>query len=154
MGRPDRYTGRDRPRTDDTNWSPRDDLRWYADQVRGIGLMAKLPFTIPRDMIRELRKGGGPNDGGITPGDPVLAPIDGVSFDVWLEATAQIAHRRIPEQGRDAVAASLGAPAGAWASAEAAWRARQSRDPRLVERFSSNLVHRLGELQRENPSRA
>ena len=80
--------------------------------------------------------------------------LDGVSFDVWLEATAQIAHRRIPEDGRDAVAESLGAPAGSWAAAEAAWRARQSHDPRLVERFSSNLVHRLGDLQRENPSRA
>ena len=154
MGLLDRNTRRDRARTDDTNWSPRDDLHWYADQVRGVGLMAKLPFTIPRDMIRELRKGGGPNDGGIPPGDPVLAPIDGVSFDVWLETTAQIAHRRIPEDGRDAVAESLGAPAGSWSAAEAAWRTRQSHDPRLVERFSSNLVHRLGELQRENPSRA
>ncbi len=154
MGRPDRRGGRgDRPRTDDTNWSPRDDLRWYADQVRGVGLMAKLPFTIPRDMIRELRKGDGPSDGGIPPGDPVLAPIDGVTFDIWLEATAQIAHRRVPTEGRDDVATSLGAPAGAWAGAEASWQARQGRDPRLVERFSTNLVARLGELQRENPSR-
>jgi hypothetical protein len=53
---------RKRPRTDDTNWGPRDDVRWYTDQAKGAvgaaGEIARMPRTWMREvrgMFREMR---------------------------------------------------------------------------------------------------
>ena len=46
---------RDRPRTDDTNWSPRDDVEWYTDQAKAAPGAAKELFSMPRAWVREVR---------------------------------------------------------------------------------------------------
>jgi hypothetical protein len=54
---------RDRPRTDDTNWSPRDDVQWYSEQAKGAvgaaGELIRMPRTWAREvrtMVREMRE--------------------------------------------------------------------------------------------------
>ena len=47
---------RDRPRTDDTNWSPRDDAQWYSEQAKAaVGAVDSLA-RMPRAWVREVRE--------------------------------------------------------------------------------------------------
>jgi hypothetical protein len=46
---------RDRPRTDDTNWSPRDDARWYAEQAKAAPGVVREIARMPRAWVREVR---------------------------------------------------------------------------------------------------
>ncbi len=143
---------RNRPRTDDTNWGPRDDVRWYWDQVKAApGAAAELfraPRTIAkeaREMVREMRS----DDAPIADDDPVLRPVDGVDFDTWVEISAAILHRRIGADdpaGRDAVGQEHGIDPGAWARASEGWEQRRSGDPRVAQRFARALRTRLTAL--------
>jgi hypothetical protein len=63
---------RDRPRTDDTNWGPRDDVQWYSEQAKAAvgaaGALARMPrawVTEVRAMVRDMRDDGTrPKSGG------------------------------------------------------------------------------------------
>jgi hypothetical protein len=46
---------RDRPRTDDTNWSPRDDVEWYTEQAKAAVGAAGALARMPRAWVREVR---------------------------------------------------------------------------------------------------
>ena len=46
---------RDRPRTDDTNWSPRDDAQWYSEQAKAATGAAGALMRMPRAWVREVR---------------------------------------------------------------------------------------------------
>jgi len=46
---------RRRPRTDDTNWSPRDDAQWYTEQAKAAGGAAGALFRMPRAWVTEVR---------------------------------------------------------------------------------------------------
>jgi hypothetical protein len=46
---------RDRPRTDDTNWTVRDDVQWYTEQAKAAPGAAKELLSIPRTFVREAR---------------------------------------------------------------------------------------------------
>ena len=60
---------RDRPRTDDTNWSLRDNVTYYTDQAKAAAGATREILSVPRTvgrearaMIREMRSGGGKDD--------------------------------------------------------------------------------------------
>ena len=52
---------RDRPRTDDTNWTPRDYVQWYTEQAKAAvgaaGAIARMPRAWVRryTMVRDMR---------------------------------------------------------------------------------------------------
>jgi hypothetical protein len=54
---------RDRPRTDDTNWSVRDNVEWYTEQAKSAvgaaGEVARMPRAWiggVREMVRDMRE--------------------------------------------------------------------------------------------------
>lgn len=71
--------------------------------------------------------------------DPVLGPIEGVTLDMWAAVEVGTARDRIPPAKYDEYAQTHGVPAGAWAAADAAWRARMTSDWRAGAKIGEAL---------------
>jgi hypothetical protein len=142
---------RDRPRTDDTNWRLRDNVTWVTEQAKAAREVAGAVRRAPGEMLRDLRGAGPPDDAGIPDGDPRLAAIDGVGFDLWVEAEARIIEAAVLPGERDAVAQAAGVAPGAWPAARAGWAARAAADPALERRFRAHLEHRRRMLREPPP---
>lgn len=70
---------------------------------------------------------------------PVLGPIDGVTLDMWAAVEVGTARDRVPPAKYDEYAQAHGVPAGAWAAADAAWRARMTSDWRVGAKIGEAL---------------
>jgi hypothetical protein len=138
---------RDRPRTDDTNWRLRDNVTWVTEQAKAAREAAGAVRRAPGEMLRDLRGDGPPDDAGIPDGDPRLDPVDGVGFDLWVEAEARVIEAAVLPGEREAVAEAAGVPAGAWPGARAAWAERAAADPGLTRRFHAHVEHRRRALR-------
>jgi hypothetical protein len=82
---------------------------------------------------------GLPDDGGLAADDPLLAPIDGVTFEQLVAVHAALTARPLPAGGWDEVAAGLGVPTGRWTEVDQRWRQRIFGSPALTHRFTVAL---------------
>lgn len=142
---------RRRGQDDETNWSLRDNVSWYTDQAKAAPGAAKALLSIPLGLgrgIREMAADMRDVPPSIRPDDPVLAPIDGVTFATLVRATAAMMSAGVAEgdaAGRDAIAQAHGVPRGKWAAADAAWEQRRAQDARLTQAFAWSVRTELAQ---------
>jgi hypothetical protein len=68
-------------------------------------------------------------------GDPAVAPIEGVTLEMWAAVEAGVARDRVAPADLDAYAQRHGVPAGRWPAVSAAWQARMMSDWRVGARM-------------------
>jgi hypothetical protein len=81
-----------------------------------------------------------PEDGGFAPGDPILAPANGVTFEQWVAVSAGIIRGEGAQGDADAYAQIHGVPAGAWTEGARQWRRRQVGHPMMAEKYGRALA--------------
>ena len=64
-----------------------------------------------------------------------VAPVEGVSFELWVSTLAGIAKNAVAPDGYDAFATARGVPPGRWNEVNAAWQARLQSDWKLGAKF-------------------
>ena len=118
-----------------------DEVTYYTDSVKEAPAAAKEILSLPKawfGAIRELRGPPEMSDGGIPPGDPVLEPVEGVTFDVWISVTAAMIRSDVPPASRDEFAGRWGVPSGRWEAVNSVWHQRRSTDWRMAERAGTH----------------
>lgn len=70
---------------------------------------------------------------------PSHTPIDGVSFQTWVDVEAGLIRDRVHPSDYDSYAQKHGVPAGAWAGAVAGWQRRINSDWRLGAAFGEAI---------------
>ena len=119
----------------------RDEITYYTDSIKEAPAAAREILSLPREWfgaIRELREPPKMSDGGIPPGDPVLEPVEGVTFDVWISATAAMIRENVPPASRDEFAQRWGMPPGRWEAVNSVWHQRRCTDYRMAERAGTH----------------
>ena len=79
----------------------------------------------------------------LDPGDPRLEPIDGMSFDVYVELAAGTIQNGSSE-GLESAGAALGMPSGTTEPAFEAWGQRVVADHELGTHYTALLQAQLG----------
>ena len=69
------------------------------------------------------------------PAEGAMAPIEGVSFELWVSTLAGIAKHAVAPDGYDAFATARGVPASRWNDVSAAWMARTQSDWKVGAKF-------------------
>ena len=114
--------------------------REIGDQIRTAGRAARSVASGDAFKIEN------PTEGGFAPGDPIMEPVDGVTFEQWVAVSADIIRGRMPPGQADACAARHGVRPGAWAEASRQWGRRQAGHPLMAEKYGRALERRLQEL--------
>ncbi|MBO4208121.1 hypothetical protein [Micromonospora echinofusca] len=78
---------------------------------------------------------GVPQPADIPPGDLRLAPIEGVSLELYAQVSKAAATHRLDEAGMARYAATLGADPVTWPAAIDGWNARMRGDMQLATQF-------------------
>ena len=128
-----------------------DDITYYTESIKNTPAAAKEILSLPKAWLGAIRELRGPtpmSDGGIPPGDPLLEPIEGVTFDVWIAVCAAVIRLNVPPAARDELAQKWGVPPGRWEAINSVWEHRKSTDWRMVERAGTHQ-----EAIREAPER-
>ncbi len=102
---------------------------------------AKDILSLPKEWFGAIRTLRGPpkmSDGGIPPGDPVLEPVEGVTFDVWISVSAAMIRLDVPPVSRDEFAQRWGVPPGRWEAVSSVWQDRRATDFRMAERAGTH----------------
>lgn len=116
-------------------------LRDIGQQVRDIGGLA---HDVKDMASREYWRGHEfPDDGGFAPGDPILEPAGGVTFEQWVQVSAALRREGVRREQRDACAERFGLAAGIWAPAAAEWERRALGHLMLAHRFEMALQRAL-----------
>lgn len=71
--------------------------------------------------------------------EPGLDPIEGVTLEMWAAVEIGTGRDRVPPAKYDEYAQTHGVPAGAWAAADAGWRARMTSDWRVGAKMGEAL---------------
>lgn len=69
------------------------------------------------------------------PAAGALAPIEGVSLELWVSVQAGIAKNAVPPGDYDAFAVARGVPPGRWIAISSEWQARANRDWKVGAKF-------------------
>lgn len=80
----------------------------------------------------------------IDPNDPVLAPIEGVDLDRYVELCVGMADMGTDTAAHEKHAVANGIPAGRWSSISDAWFERMKADPRLMTEFNTRYGKAAG----------
>jgi hypothetical protein len=136
---------------ENSNWSLRDNVSYYADQAKAAPGAAKellkTPGTIAtglREMVTDMKSSDVPT---LPPDDPARAPIEGVDLETWAAVDAALMQRRIAPNDaatREAAAQEHGVAPGAWERAAAGWRERQRVDARVAAAYGAAFQRALG----------
>jgi hypothetical protein len=111
-------------------------------ELRSLRELPRELLKLPGALRRSLGDSG-PADGGLPEGHPALAPIEGVSFDTWVEVQAAVVREKAKRGDIDALAQRHGVPAGRWGAIERAWRDRLPGNPGLAQRFGTEYKRAL-----------
>ncbi len=81
--------------------------------------------------LGELRTSHPGPEGGGQPDDASHPPIEGVSYDTWVEVRGGLRKDTVHPIHVELYATHRGVPPGRWEAVDAAWRQRAAADPRL-----------------------
>jgi hypothetical protein len=100
---------------------PLGDVRYGLDQVKGVaGAARALPGGL-RDTAREWKAGlASMGDDG----HPAGEPVEGISFEAWVQIKAALSLEPKPPAEESAYAESQGVPAGRWQAVNSTWEQR------------------------------
>lgn len=76
---------------------------------------------------------------GFEPGDPIMEPVAGVSFEQWVAVSAELVGQNATPEAADACAQRHGVPAGGWAEGVRVWRRRQMGHPLMAQKYGRAL---------------
>jgi hypothetical protein len=79
----------------------------------------------------------------VADGDPLLEPIDGLSFQQYVDVAYATQGMGGDNQARARYAQSQGIPAGTWESAAQEWSNRMIANPGLNKRFNAEWQKRM-----------
>lgn len=120
---------------------------FFVEPIREVGDQVRAGASTARDIASgDFFRIENPTEDGFAPGDPIMAPANGVTFEQWVAVSAEIAHSGTPPDQREAVAARHGVPDGAWAEASRQWGRRQMGHPLMAEKYGRALERRIEEL--------
>lgn len=71
--------------------------------------------------------------------DPSLAPIEGVTYELWVAVQGGMLRDKVKRKGRVAYADAQGVPAGQWDRISGEWMARTQQNPGLAIRMSQDI---------------
>jgi hypothetical protein len=137
----ERLAGRTAEAEESLKGSLRDEVTYYTDSIKEAPAAARDILSLPKAWVGAIRGLRGPqkmSDGGIAPGDPVLEPVEGVTFDVWIAVSAAVIRLDVPRASRDELAQRWGVPSGRWEAIDAVWQQRRSADFRMAERAGTH----------------
>lgn len=77
--------------------------------------------------------------------DETSMPIEGVTFDTWVNVHAAIVREKVAPGDHEVVAQRHGVPAGRWAAIHSAWMDRLKATPALAHRFGAAYQRALAE---------
>lgn len=99
---------------------PLGEVRHGIEQLKDAGAAAKaLPGGL-RDTVKEWKTGLK----GLGEDHPAGAPVEGVSFDAWVEVKAGLSRDAVPEANEGPYAETHGVPAGRWDAVNSTWEQR------------------------------
>ena len=119
----------------------------FVDPIREVGEDARAAAGVARDVASgAIFKIENPTEDGFAPGDPIMAPANGVTFEQWVAVNADMLRDGAPPDRADAYAARHGVAPGAWAEGSRQWRRRQMGHPLMAEKYGRALQRRTAEL--------
>ena len=98
----ERLAGRTAEADEALSGSFREDISYYTESIKQAPAAAREILSLPREFFRAIGELRGPpkmSDGGIPPGDPLLEPVEGVTFDVWIAVYAGTIRLKVPPAG-------------------------------------------------------
>ena len=136
---------------ENSNWSLRDNISYYADQVKAAPGAAREVMKVPgtwaadlREMVADMKDGGTPPP--LPADDPAREPIEGVDLATAAAVNAALMRRGVAPNDlprREAVATEHGVALGTWERAAAGWQERQRTDPRVAGEYGAAVQQHL-----------
>jgi hypothetical protein len=96
--------------------------------------------------VDERRRTPQPSPLQLTPDAEAMAPIEGVTFELWVATLARIAKNMIPPAAQDGFATAQGVPAGRWSAINSAWQMRANTDWKVGHQFGTTYQAEISRL--------